>query len=224
MVPILVLLTIVAFLLVELAIEWKKRKAEAPERSAASAPGPIPAPAYRMPEGLFYHSGHTWAYLTPSGDALVGLDDFAQGVLGRIDRIELPERGASIRQGEPVFAVRQGRKRIEFVSPLGGMVDTVNERVNSEIDRVKEDPYGGGWLFAVRPADINHDLRRMRIARDAVAWMERETRRFAEFVALHKAVPQEVGVTMQDGGACVAGVVEGIDGELLHLLIRKFFR
>lgn len=29
---------------------------------------------------------------------------------------------------------------------------------------------------------------------------------------------------MLDGGRCVDGVVEGIDGELLQRLVRKFFR
>lgn len=224
MVPILVLLTIAAFLLVELAIAWKKRKAEATESAVAPAARPEAIPAYRMPEGLFYHGGHTWAYLTPSGEALVGLDDFAQGVIGTIDRIELPAPGTTVRQGEPVFTVIQDRKRIDFVSPLGGRVDSVNERVNSGIERLKSDPYGDGWLLSIRPGDIAHDLRRMRIARDAAAWLEREIARFTEFVTLHMAVPQEVGVTMQDGGVCVDGIVEGIDGELLHLLVRKFFR
>lgn len=226
MVPILVILTIAAFLIVELTIAWIRKRNREREESAVTvrATHQVPFPAYRVPEGLFYHSGHTWAYLTPSGDALVGLDDFAQGVIGRIDRIELPERGAPIRQGEKAFTVRQGNKRIDFVSPFEGDVCTVNDRVNVEAGRLKEDPYGFGWIFSIRPGNICHDLRKLRISRDAIAWMERETKRFAEFVTLHRAVPEEVGVTMQDGGACVDGVVEGIDGELLHLLVRKFFR
>ena len=224
MVPILVILTIAAFLLVELALVWRKRKAEATEKAVAAAAGLNAVPLFRMPEGLFYHPGHTWAHLTPAGDALVGLDDFAQGVIGTIDRIELPEPGARIRQGETAFTVIQNRKRIDFVSPVSGTVDSVNDNVNAEIVRLKEDPYGSGWLYAIRPGDIAHDLRRMRIARDAAAWLEREIARFTDFVTVHMAVPQEVGVTMRDGGVFVNGIVEGIDGELLHLLVRKFFR
>jgi hypothetical protein len=47
---------------------------------------------------------------------------------------------------------------------------------------------------------------------------------FLEFITLHRATPQEVGVTMQDGGHCIEGVTESIDGELLQLLVKKFFR
>ncbi|HEU5361292.1 MAG TPA: glycine cleavage system protein H [Candidatus Deferrimicrobiaceae bacterium] len=214
MVPILVVLTIAVFLIVELTIAWRRRNVRVREA----------VPAYRIPEGLFFHGGHTWAHLTPAGEALVGMDDFAQAVIGSIDRIELPEPGTELRQGEKAFTVVQRNKRIDFVSPLCGRVSTVNERVNTEVGRLKEDPYGTGWLFAIRPGDIVHDLRKTRIARDAAAWLEKETARFAEFVTLHRAFPQEVGFTLPDGGTCVDGVVEGIDGELLHLLVRKFFR
>lgn len=226
MVPILVILTIAAFFIVEFTIAWKRKREAKRENAvlAGSDPRLVPAPSYRMTDGLFYHSGHTWAHLTPSGDALVGLDDFAQGVLGRIDRIELPEPGTPVRQGEKAFTVLQGNKRIDFVSPLEGEVCAVNDRVNTEVGRLKEDPYGWGWILSVRPGNICHDLRKLRIARDAAAWLEKETKRFAEFITIHRAVPQEVGITMHDGGACVDGVVEGIDGELLLLLVRKFFR
>ena len=105
MVPILVLLTIAAFLLVELALVWKKRKADATAKAVAAATGPDAAPAYRMPEGLFYHGGHTWAHLTPAGEALVGLDDFAQGIIGTIDRIELPEPGTTVKVRAPAPAL-----------------------------------------------------------------------------------------------------------------------
>lgn len=226
MVPVLVLLTIAAFLLVELAIAWKRKRVREKEEAAAAilTPGPPPHPAYAMPEGLFYHGGHTWTFLTPSGDALVGMDDFAQRVIGSIDRIDLPEPGRPVRQGETAFTVVQGRKRIEFVAPLSGEVTTVNARANAHPALLKADPYGEGWLIGIRPRDIVRDLRKLRVSRDAAAWLARESARFAEFLTLHRAVPEEVGVTMQDGGHCADGVIEGIGGELLERLVRKFFR
>lgn len=226
MVPILVVLTIAALMIVELAIAWRRKRVRDREEAAAAIPaaGLSPHPAYRTPEGLFYHGGHTWAHLTPFGDALVGMDDFAQAVIGRIDRIELPEAGSPVRQGETAFTVVQGSKRIEFVSPVEGDVCAVNDRANIDVARVKADPYGAGWLFAIRPSRIVQDLRMLRISTEAAAWLERESRRFAEFLTLHMAVPEEVGVTMRDGGRCVDGVIEWIDGELLERLVRRFFR
>ena len=74
------------------------------------------------------------------------------------------------------------------------------------------------------PTNVAQNIRKLRIAGDATAWLEREMMVFLEFITLHRATPQEVGVTMQDGGHCIEGVMESIDGELLQLLVKKFFR
>ncbi len=228
MVLILVLLTIAAFLLIELGYRmWRQRaKEKAGGTASAMHPAllPVPLPEFRLPGGLFYHSGHTWAHLTPSGEAQIGLDDFAQGVIGRIDGIELPRPGTVLRQGEKAFSVVQGRKKIDFVSPVDGIVNAANDDVNADTGMIKKDPYRASWLLAVMPTNIAQNIRKLRIARDATEWLERELMVFLEFITLHRATPAEVGITMQDGGHCIEGVMEKIDGELLQLLVRKFFR
>ncbi|OGP35007.1 MAG: hypothetical protein A2X88_05185 [Deltaproteobacteria bacterium GWC2_65_14] len=224
MVLILILVTIAAFLLIELAIHLRREKAR--ERAGETAPAllPVALPEFRMPGGLFYHNGHTWAHLTPAGEAQIGIDDFAQGIIGRIDRIELPRPGAVLRQGEKAFTVVQGNKKIDFVSPLDGIVSSVNDDVNADTRMLKKDPYRSSWLLAAMPSNISQNLKKLRIAGDAAAWLEKELMVFLEFITLHRATPQEVGVTMQDGGHVIEGVMEKIDGELLQLLVRKFFR
>jgi len=224
MVLILILVTIAAFLLIELAIHLRREKAR--ERAGETAPAllPVALPEFRMPGGLFYHNGHTWAHLTPAGEAQIGIDDFAQGIIGRIDRIELPRPGAVLRQGEKAFTVVQGNKKIDFVSPLDGIVSSVNDDVNADTRMLKKDPYRSSWLLAAMPSNISQNLKKLRIAGDAAAWLEKELMVFLEFITLHRATPPEVGITMQDGGHMIEGVMEKIDGELLQLLVRKFFR
>ena len=224
MVAILVFLTFAGFILADYAMTRKRERLAAQSMVLAAGVDDAPAPArlagHRLPGGVFVHGGHTWAFLQPSGEARVGIDQFAHGVIGRVDRIELPLPGAALRQGERAFTVVQGRKRIELVSPLDGIVAAVNQ----DPDALKGDPYQAGWLLAIKPANLAHNLKKLRIAADAAAWLERETRRFAEFIALHSARPAEVGVTMQDGGQVAAGALEKVDGELLQMLVRKFFR
>lgn len=228
MVLILVLATIAAFLLIELAYRLWSRRAK--ERAGVAAPAlgavpvPVALPAFRLPAGLFYHGGHTWAHLTPKGEAQIGIDDFAQGVIGRIDRIELPRPGTRLRQGEKAFTVVQGSKKIDFLSPIDGIVTAAHDDVNADTGMIRKDPYQSSWLLTAMPSNIAHNIRKLRIAGDAAAWLERELMTFLEFITLHRATPQEVGVTMQDGGHPIEGVMESIDGELLQLLVRKFFR
>ena len=76
----------------------------------------------------------------------------------------------------------------------------------------------------IRPSNLSRNLARLRIGADAAAWLEREARSFTEFLALHRAVPAEVGATLPDGGIHAEGVMETMDGEILQIAIRKYFR
>jgi glycine cleavage system H protein len=224
MVAILVALTILGCIAVELALKRKEKAAEARSRLEPAALF-LSNAAQEFPGGLFVHSGHTWAKLDSYGGAMqVGLDGFARGILGRIDRFELPANGAKVRQGEPAFAAIQAGKRIEFVSPVDGVVCAVNERINVDPAEARKEPYERGWAFMLRPYNLSRDLKKLRIGAEASAWLEREARSFTEFISLHRAVPAEVGATLADGGIHVEGIVESMDGEILQLAIRKYFR
>jgi glycine cleavage system H lipoate-binding protein len=225
MVVLLVVLTILGCIGVDLALK-RREKAAAEARSVREPAALFPSlTAQELPGGLFVHSGHTWAKLDSYGGAMqVGLDGFAQGVLGRIDRFELPPNGATLRQGEPAFTAIQSGKRIEFVSPIDGVVCAVNEQINTDPGAARKEPYEKGWAFMIRPSNLSRNLKKLRIGSEASAWLEREARSFTEFLALHRAVPVEVGATLPDGGIHVEGIMETMDGEILQIAIRKYFR
>jgi glycine cleavage system H lipoate-binding protein len=220
MVVLLVLLTVLGCIGVNLALRRKGKAAEVRNPSAL-----FPSlTAQELPGGLFVHGGHTWAKLDSTGAVQVGLDGFARGILGRVDRFELPPDGATLRQGEPAFAALQSGKRIEFVSPVDGVVCAVNERINADPAASRKEPYEKGWAFMIRPSNLSQNLKKLRIGAEAAAWLEREARSFTEFLSLHRAVPQEVGATLPDGGIHAEGIMETMDGEILQIAIRKYFR
>jgi glycine cleavage system H lipoate-binding protein len=224
MVVLLVVLTVLGCVAVDLAL--KRREKAATEAGIVREPAALfpSLAAQELPGGLFVHNGHTWARLDSSGALQVGLDGFARGILGRVDRFELPPDGATLRQGEPAFAALQGGKRIEFVSPADGVVCAVNEGINADPAAARKEPYGKGWAFMLHPSNLSRDLKKLRIGAEASAWLEREARSFTEFLTLHRAVPVEVGATLPDGGIHVEGIMETMDGEILQIAIRKYFR
>jgi len=226
MVVILFILTLVGCIAADVYLRRRDRLRTAAESPAIAEPSRIIPylAAHELPGGLFFHSGHTWAKLESTGEVQVGLDGFAREVLGKVDRFELPEAGAQVRQGEPVFAAIQSGKRIDFVSPVDGVVCAVNDAINADPQEAKKEPYGKGWAFAIRPSNLVHNLKKLRIGADASEWLEREVRSFAEFLTLHRAVPQGVGVTLPDGGYHAEGIMETMDGEILQIVIRKYFR
>ena len=225
MVLILVLITILGCI----AVQWTLQRKGARRRAESLAHGEtarfLPSLAGEEAlDGLFLHKGHTWAKLDPSGAVRVGLDAFARGILGKVDRFELPAEGTTLRQGEPAFAAIQAGKKIEFVSPVDGVVCAVNLPINDDLQAAKKEPYGKGWTFAVRPSDFTRNLKKLRLGAEASEWLAREASSFSEFLVLHRAIPQEVGATLADGGAHVEGIMESMDGEILQIAIRKYFR
>jgi glycine cleavage system H protein len=225
MVVLLVVLTVLGCIAVGFALK-RREKAAAEARLVREPAALFPSrTAQELPGGLFVHSGHTWARLDSYGGAVqVGLDGFAQGVLGRVDRFELPPDGATLRQGEPAFAALQAGKRIEFVSPVDGVVCAVNHRINGDPAMARKEPYEKGWAFMLRPSNLSRDLKKLRIGAEAAEWLEREARSFTEFVSLHRAAPAGVGATLADGGIHIDGIMESMDGEILKIAIRKYFR
>ena len=223
MVAVLFLLTILGFFVVDAVL---RRRKEAAERVAVREPSaPYPSlPGMELPGDLFVHGGHTWARLDPHGAVRGGLDGFAQKVLGRVDRYELPSEGTPVRQGEPAFAALQGGKRIEFVSPVDGEVCAVNGEISADPGAARREPYGKGWALAIRPSHLSANLKKLRIGSEAAEWLSREARSFTEFLSLYRAAPREVGVTLADGGIHVDGVMETMDGEILKIAVRKYFR
>jgi len=224
MVVLLVLLTLLGCIAVDLVLKRREKAAEESRRvREPAALFPFQA-AQELPGGLFVHSGHTWAKLDSSGAMQVGLDGFAQGILGRVDRFELPPVGARLHQGEPAIAALQSGKRIEFVSPVDGVVCAVNLPINDDLPAARKEPYEKGWAFAIRPSNLTRNLKRLRIGAEASEWLAKEVRSFSEFLVLHRAIPQEVGATLPDGGTHVEGIMETMDGEILQIAIRKYFR
>lgn len=110
------------------------------------------------------------------------------------------------------------------MSPVDGVVCAVNERINADPAAARKEPYEKGWTFMIRPSNFSRNLKNLRIGADAAALLEKEARSFTEFLTLHRAVPQEVGATLPDGGIHVEGIMETMDGEILKIAIRKYFR
>ena len=117
MTVILVLFTFATFLLID-HFYSKKHVIVQPAVIASVAKAekaPRPAPGlvggFNVPENLRYHPGHTWALSESPSLVRVGMDDFASKLIGKVDRMTLPQRGQWIRQGQKIATIfRDGRR------------------------------------------------------------------------------------------------------------------
>ncbi|HLI45386.1 MAG TPA: glycine cleavage system protein GcvH [Acidimicrobiales bacterium] len=105
-----------------------------------------------VPEDLRYTADHEWA--RSEGDRVrVGITDFAQDALGDVVFVELPEAGTTLEKGGPLGEVESTKSVSQVYSPISGTVVEVNSELANAPERLNQEPYGGGWLVVIEPAD-----------------------------------------------------------------------
>lgn len=108
------------------------------------------------PEDLRFHEGHCW--VRQEGEEwVIGVSDFAQEQLGDLVFIELPEVGATIEADEPFGSIESPKAVEDLIAPISGEVTRRNDEVVDNPEVVNDDPYGEGWLVAVK-LDESSDL------------------------------------------------------------------
>jgi len=101
-----------------------------------------------LPAELLYGRSHEW--IRVEGDAVViGITDYAQDQLGEVVYVELPDIGTAVDTGDELGTLESVKAVSEFLTPVGGEVIEVNERLEDNPNLVNEDPYGEGWLVKI---------------------------------------------------------------------------
>lgn len=105
----------------------------------------------KIPPDLLYTEEHEYVRRTDSeNEVIVGITDYAQGELGDIVYVELPDVGAKFGRME-VFGTIEAVKAVsELYSPIGGEVIAVNEALEDDPALVNQDPYGDGWMIRIK--------------------------------------------------------------------------
>jgi glycine cleavage system H protein len=106
-----------------------------------------------IPTNLKYLESHEWARAEADGTVTVGISDHAQGALGDLVFVEVPEIGRSLTKGAAAAVVESVKAASDVYSPVSGEVIAANDALNGSPELVNEDPYGRGWLFKVKPAN-----------------------------------------------------------------------
>ena len=100
----------------------------------------------------YYTKDHEWID-TDGAAGTVGITDYAQGQLGDITFIELPEVGASQGKGDAACVVDSVKAASDVYAPVGGEITEANAALEGEPELVNTDPEGAGWLFRLTLAD-----------------------------------------------------------------------
>ena len=100
----------------------------------------------------YFTQDHEWIDVD-GATGTVGITDYAQGQLGDITFVELPEAGATLAKGDAPCVVDSVKAASDVYAPVSGTVTESNAALEGEPELVNTDPEGSGWLFRVTLAD-----------------------------------------------------------------------
>ena len=105
-----------------------------------------------IPAGIYYTRDHEW--LRMEGEVgSVGITDYAQGELGDIVYVDLPELGAVVAQGKSFGTIEAVKAAADLYAPVSGEVIAVNGLLDQNPELINKSPYEDGWIIKIKIAD-----------------------------------------------------------------------
>jgi glycine cleavage system H protein len=102
----------------------------------------------------YFTEDHEW--IDVDGDVgTVGISDYAQGQLGDIVFVDVPEAGKSLGKGDEAAVVESVKAASDVYSPVSGSVIEGNTALADEPGLVNTDPEGEGWFFKLTLSDAS---------------------------------------------------------------------
>lgn len=170
---------------------------------------------FDLPRGYFFHPGHTWALDEGNQNARIGLDSFAATLLGKPEHIEVAALNRWVRQGQKLWSFSFDGQTVDMLSPVEGVLVSINQNVLSNPELAVSDPYKEGWICVVKSPEINTNLKNLVQGPMVAPWMQGTLSRLASMTA-------GAGALMQDGGQPVSGLLKKLQPDLQRRVVREF--
>lgn len=106
----------------------------------------------QTPKELKYTHEHEWVRV--EGDTVwVGITDYAQGELGDVVFVELPEKGVKVEQGGTFGTIEAVKTVSDLYAPVSGTITEINPDLEASPELVNESPYENGWMVKIALSD-----------------------------------------------------------------------
>tara|TARA_B100000212_G_C27334235_1_gene516130 strand:- start:227 stop:604 length:378 start_codon:yes stop_codon:yes gene_type:complete len=101
-----------------------------------------------IPENLKYTKEHEWIRVEENF-AYVGITDFAQGELGDIVFVELPNLDEEFSQNDIFGTIEAVKTLADLFIPISGKIVAVNEDLEGQPELINTSPYEDGWIVKI---------------------------------------------------------------------------
>ncbi len=107
-----------------------------------------------IPDELRYTEEHEYVRSEGDGIVTIGITDYAQGELGDIVYVDLPDIGTEVGKMD-VFGTIEAVKAVsELFSPLTGEVVDINTALDGDPSLINQNPYEDGWMIKLRVQNV----------------------------------------------------------------------
>jgi len=113
---------------------------------------------YNFPDELYYEKNHFWAKVEDENTVLFGATDFFQKLAGEIVYIELPMKGAEVKQGQSLSSLESGKWVGKIFAPVSGEIIQANDELEDSPELINESPYTDGWIAKIKPSNLEVEL------------------------------------------------------------------
>jgi glycine cleavage system H protein len=100
----------------------------------------------------YFTEDHEW--IDVDGETgTVGISEYAQGQLGDIVFVEVPDEGRQLAKGDDAAVVESVKAASDVYAPVSGTVIEGNPALADDPSLVNSDPEGDGWFFKIQISD-----------------------------------------------------------------------
>lgn len=118
----------------------------------------------QVPKNLWYTEEHEWVKV--EGEiATIGITEYAQGELGDVVFVELPQVGAKVQQMQAFGTIEAVKAVSDLFAPVSGEVAEVNALLSDQPEVVNQDPYGQGWMILIKMS-VPQEVKKLLSAED----------------------------------------------------------
>ncbi len=126
-----------------------------------------------IPQELKYTKSHEWVRVEDDGSLTVGITEHAQGLLGDMVFVELPDIDDEFEAEQDCAVVESVKAASDIYAPVEGVIIAVNEELEDAPEQINVNAYHEGWLFRLQPSNAS-DVDSLMNAEDYAALVESE--------------------------------------------------
>lgn len=108
-----------------------------------------------IPSELKYATSHEWTRNEGDGTVTVGISEHAQGLLGDMVFVDLPDVGDEVSAGDDICVAESVKAASDIYAPVSGEIIEINEELEDAPELVNSDAFGEGWLFKIKLSDAS---------------------------------------------------------------------